>query len=365
MTKLSEYSPKYMQLARKVEQEIKSGRFSPGQALPTIRDFMTSGSLGCATVAKGLEVLEQQGLVKRHPQRGYFVAGQSPVKRKVSQIAFLTAALSGDTDLYVKGMTEALTGRSGFSVATYSTHADLNRYKELLQRVPDLEPAGVILMALSKKVMDIDLSNLANSGIPTVIIGEPTKGINCDRVVQSGEDSGRKLLQYLLGRGYRDFGVLLEKNTTDEGSAGFLRSVQCGLQTAGLELPEERVFYYENRHGWDNPPNPFIDGQEKMKELLARGLDFKVLLCRCDYNAVGPLRAMLNAGLKVPADLALASSVRCAVEGVSPMKLTTIDTRREEHSRVAVDLLIKRIEGYDGPPEVHHISGDLIVGETT
>ncbi len=364
MTKLSEHSPKYMQLARKVEQEIRSGRYTPGQALPTIRDFMTTGSLGCATVTKSLEVLEQQGLVKRHPQRGYFVAGQTSTKRKVAQIAFLTTALSGDMDLYVKGMTEALAGRNGFSVATYSTHADLQRYKELLEHAPDLEPAGVILMALPQRTMDIDLSNLAGSGIPTVIIGEPMRGINCDRVLQSGEDSGRKLLQFLLGRGYRDFGVLLE-DFMDAGSEGFLRSVQYGLQAAGQTLPDNRIFYYKSLHGWDNPPNPYIDGQKKMEELLAGNIDFNVLLCRSDYNAVGPLRAMLNAGVKVPHDLAIASSVRCAVEGISPMKLTTVDTRREEHARVAVELLIKRIEGHDGPPEVHHISGDLIAGETT
>jgi DNA-binding LacI/PurR family transcriptional regulator len=261
-------------------------------------------------------------------------------------------------------MAGALSGRSGVSVATYSTHADLQRYKELLEKTPDLEPAGVIVMAIPPRVMEIDLSNLAQSGIPTVIIGEPMAGISCDRVIQSGEDSGRKLLQHLLGKGYREFGVLLE-TCRDEGMEGFLRSVKCGLQAAGLSLPEERIFYCENRSGWADPPNPYIDCQRKMEEILARGVDFKALLCRSDYNAVGPLRAMLNAGLKVPGEMAIASSVRCAVEGVSPMTLTTVDTRREEHGRVAVELLLKRIEGYDGPPEVHHISGDLIVGETT
>jgi len=357
-------SPKYMQLARKVEQDIRSGRYGPGEALPTVRDLMTMGNLGCATVAKSLEVLERQGLIKRHPQRGYFVSGGKTAGRKVKQIAFFTPSLSGDTDLYVKGMVQALTDQTGVSVATYSTHADLKRYKELLEQVPDLEPAGVILLAMPHRVMEIDLSSLSRSGIPTVVIGEPMKGIHCDRVHQSGQDSGRKLLQYLLGKGYRDFGVLMEP-CLDQGSEGFLQSVRSGLQAAGLSLPEERIFFYESRSGWDNPPNPYIDGQRAMERVLAGKVDFKVLLCRSDYNAVGPLRAMLNAGLSVPGDMAIASSVRCAVEGVSPMRLTTVDTRREEHGRVAVELLLRRMEGYDGPPEVHHISGDLAVGETT
>ena len=222
----------------------------------------------------------------------------------------------------------------------------------------------MILIALPHKVLPLDLSNLARSGIPAVIIGEPLTGITCDRVTQSGEDSGRKLLRYLLDQGYRKFAILLEA-IRDAGSEGFLRSITCGLEEAKLDLPEERVFSYEGIHGWQNPPNPYIDGEKKMEEVLARGIDFDVLLCRSDYNAVGPLRAILKAGLRVPADVAVASSVRCAVEGIAPLKLTTVDTRREEHARVAAELLIRRIEGYDGPPEVHHISGDLIVGETT
>ena len=364
MTVTFEGNAKYRHLAHKVEKQIRVGKFSPGQPVPSIRALMASDKLSKGTVIKSLELLEQRGLVTRHPQRGYFVASTRPVKPKVAQIAFLTAALNGDLDPYVKGMTEAIAGREEFSIATYSSFADLDRFQDLVRRAPEAEPAGFVLIALSPKVYSLDLTPLARSGIPAVIIGEPMPGLNCDRVIQTGHDAGQRLVRHLIDRGRTDFALLLDSGI-DEGYRELARALRAGLAGAGQSLPEDRIFIYDSPHGWQNPPDPYIDAQRTTEDLVRRGLNFKTLVCRSDYSAVGALRALLAAGVRVPGDVAVASSVRCAAESVSPKKLTTVDTHREEQGRIAVQLLLHRIDGHEGPPEVHHVAGELVVGETT
>ena len=110
---VSHGTSKYEQLAATVEKDIRTGVLPAGQPVPSIRNLMVAGRLSKGTVMKGLDLLERRGLVDRHPQRGYFVAGMASAKRKVAQIAFLTTSLTGDTNLYVKGMSEAVAGRKG------------------------------------------------------------------------------------------------------------------------------------------------------------------------------------------------------------------------------------------------------------
>lgn len=354
---------KHLLLAERIEREIRSGRFRPGEPIPSVRALMASEKLSSLTVSKGLHLLAQRGLIDRFPQRGYFVADPDKSARKVSQIVFLTPALSDDLDLYLRGMNEAIIGRK-YSVLTHSSNADLDRYHAMIREVADLHPAGVILVALTRGLHSQDLSRLAESGIPTVILGEPIPGLDCDRVIQSGSDGARKLLPHLLERRYQRPAVMFSR-PEDEGTRSFLHIMRHGFAERGIELPEERIFRVADSHGYGRQPNPYIDYEEHLAEHLARGVRFDVLICRTDYTAVGAMRALQKAKLRVPQDVAVVSSVRCGVEGIRPLRITTVDTHREEHGRVAVEVLLRRIDGDTGPPEVHHIPGEFIPGETT
>ncbi len=354
---------KYLAFARRLERDIRAGRFRPGQPLPSVRALMASEKLSSATVTKGLNVLAERGMVDCFPQRGYFVSGSEPDETAIAPILYLTPALSGDVTPYIRGMQEAYP-RNKYPVLSHSSYANLSRYEDMIREAVDLKPAGVILMAVPRSLFSADLSPLADSGIPTVVIGEPMSGLECDRVVQSGADSARKLLKHLLEKDCSNVSVLVSDDT-DEGTRSFVNTLCQGFAEAGVDVPEDRVLRISTRRGWDSPADPYIDSELFLQHALEQGLKLGTLICRSDYYAVGAIRAIQAVGLRVPQDVRVASSVQCAIEGVMRTRLTTVDTRREEHGRVAMELLMRRISGYDGPPEVHHVSGDLIVGETT
>lgn len=357
-----QFKSKHVLFAERIEREIRAGRLRPGEPIPSVRALMASEKLSSLTVSKGLNHLSQRGLIDCFPQRGYFVSDPDRSAKKVSQIVFLTPALSDDLDLYLRGMNEAIAGRK-YSVLTHSSNADLDRYHTMIREVADLRPAGVVLVALTRELCPQNLSRLAESGIPTVILGEPMPGLDCDRVIQSGSDGARRLLPHLRERGYRRPAVMVGK-PEDEGTRSFLQILRHDFAERGIELPEERIFRVGDSHGYGRQPNPYIDYQEHLAGQLTRGVRFDVLICRSDYIAAGAIRALQQAHLRVPQDVAVVSSVRCGVEGVCPLRITTVDTHREEHGRVAVDVLLRRIDGYVGPSEVHHISGEWMPGET-
>lgn len=65
--------PKYVAIAADLEAKIRSGRYRPGQALPSQRDLSASYEVTLMTMRQALRVLADQGLVAQEPGRGTFV----------------------------------------------------------------------------------------------------------------------------------------------------------------------------------------------------------------------------------------------------------------------------------------------------
>jgi len=311
---------------------------------------------------KGLGVLEKRGFVNRHPQRGYFVADRDRPQSAIGQIALITQALSGDTSPYAKGISDAI-DHEEFTLSIFSAHADLGKYQRTIEQVARFKPAGVILTLMPEEICRINPAPLLEAEIPLVALGPYVPDLACDRVIHTGWDSGKRVARYLLRCQTSNPAILMVAPRKEH--ADMVAGIRKGLEPAGIELPEERIFVIDAPHGHDPVPDPYIDAEEQMARLLREGLTCDSLICCHDYPAVGALRAILSAKIDVPNEMKVISSCRCAVEGVSPMKLTTVDSHHEEQGRLAAELLRRRIDGHDGPPEVHYVTGELIEGETT
>jgi GntR family transcriptional regulator len=70
--------PYYFQLRQLLEQQIRSGAWSPGDQLPSEPVLSARFSLSRTTVRQALDVLEQEGLIRKEKGRGAFVARSQP-----------------------------------------------------------------------------------------------------------------------------------------------------------------------------------------------------------------------------------------------------------------------------------------------
>lgn len=364
MAAIAKKGPKYRRMADQIERSIRSGKYTSGHAIPSVRNLMKSNALSMSTVVKALTLLENRGLVRRMQNRGYFVVDRHRPDPKLKQIALVTPALAAETQLMLKGLTNALPSSNHFTVGVYSSNADLHRYTDLIEQVTRMHPAGVILNSMPKEICEIQGRGLIEAGIPTVVIGQRVDDLPSDRVDYRGEESAKRFMPYLLKKGYREFTVIFCMPLSDPSRQGLLKVIREQLAEAGSSLPDERVFELQSPHGFATPADPYIDARMFTESLLRRGIELGTVVCCHDYPAVGVLRAVLAAGLRVPEDVRIVSAAYCPVEGVSPMKLTTVETHPAERARLAGELLLRRLNGYDGPPEIHYNAGDLVPGQT-
>ena len=64
----------YRRLAAAAREQIGSGALSPGQPLPSITELAREHGHARVTCGKAYRMLEAEGLVRRYPGLGYYVA---------------------------------------------------------------------------------------------------------------------------------------------------------------------------------------------------------------------------------------------------------------------------------------------------
>jgi DNA-binding LacI/PurR family transcriptional regulator len=288
------------------------------------------------------------------------VSGSQKKASSIAQIAFLTPSFHGETTLFAQGIDKAL-DHDRFQLAAYSAYGDLKKYQKMVENVLDLRPAGVILQSVSEEICPVDGSSLADAGIPAVAIGSYlVPGLSCDRVCDHTLGTFKQIARFIIDQNLKKVGFVginLAKAITEK-----IQILRQKLIPAGITLPDDRIFIQ------DLPQNTLVASEpcDDLQRFIAQRqeLGCEVLICWHDYIAAEVLKMLITQGIKVPQQVKLISAIRCDVEGRSPMNLTTFDIHREDQGQLATQLLVRRIEGYDGPVEVNYLPTEFVPGDT-
>lgn len=202
---------------------------------------------------------------------------------------------------------------------------------------------GLLFSALS---METDSSAIAGVDYPLVLLGDLTYEAPIDHVTMANADGAWAATWTLIERGCRNIAVIGAHPGENVGTAAIrLEGFEAALLEAGLELDPRRI---GNADRW-LPEN----GMAAMRRILNSGAPVDGVFAMNDALAVGALRALHQAGKRVPDDVAIIGFDNVGeTEYVDP-QLSSIDPGREEIARTAVEFLVERIAGYDGPPRTH------------
>jgi DNA-binding transcriptional MocR family regulator len=74
---------RYMHLAERLAQQIRTGMLQPGEQLPSIRLMSQAQGLSISTVSHAYYLLVSQDLVEARPQSGYYVRETKPLVRRL------------------------------------------------------------------------------------------------------------------------------------------------------------------------------------------------------------------------------------------------------------------------------------------
>ncbi|MBP2339662.1 DNA-binding LacI/PurR family transcriptional regulator [Saccharothrix coeruleofusca] len=97
---------------------------------------------------------------------------------------------------------------------------------------------------------------------------------------------------------------------------------------------------------------------------LAPDMPTGIVSCN-DFNAVGVISALVEAGFRVPRDVSVVGYDNTSLAALRHVSLTTVDQPREEFGRLAAQALLQRVRGERAEPVRHLLRPSLVVRATT
>jgi LacI family transcriptional regulator len=176
------------------------------------------------------------------------------------------------------------------------------------------------------------LRRLAVGRLPHVLIGPPQQGVQ-NYVDVDNRAAACEAVTHLVKLGCKRIGTVAGPLHT--GAARMrLAGYRDALEQGGLSSDENLIV----SGNFEEP-----SGYNATKLLIERGVD--AVFCASDMMALGALRALLDAGLHVPDDVALVGFDDMPFAATTHPPLTTVHQPIADLGRRAVQLLLSLIEG--------------------
>lgn len=248
-------------------------------------------------------------------------------------------------------------GERGYTVLIEQTVAQGEREISAIATMRKHSIDGLIYSPLTLGADDLAQLNV---DFPLVVLGERVPGSSAHHVTMANARAVREATEHLLALGRRRIAVVGAHPDAPVGAAASrLRGYRDALRHAGIAVDPRLVMTAALWH------RQF--GAEAMDRLIQSGVDFDAVVCFNDALALGAMRALQRAGRRIPEDVAVVGFDDIEDSGFSTPTLTTISPERDEIARVAVDLVVRLIDGGSMPASAAHVETgfSLVVREST
>lgn len=218
-------------------------------------------------------------------------------------------------------------------------HNQANRFERYMEMLLERHVEGLIVVA-NWLFVDIQLlADLTKREIPAVTIGWELPSNSISSVMVDNEAGARLALEHLFQLGHRKIAhirgpkMLIDSAPRWRGIQKFAQAVNLEIDSAlVLQLPE--VF---------DPTSGFENGFRLTEELLQRKKKFSALMAFDDLTALGAIRALAKAGIKVPEQCSVTGFDDVALSSLSAPSLTTVRQPLEAMGGMAVNMVMDSI----------------------
>ncbi len=231
-------------------------------------------------------------------------------------------------------------------------------FDSYLQMILERRAEGVIVIA--SWVFDEAnlLSDVQKNNVPIVIVSRDLTGRRVSSVLVDNEAGGALAMQHLLDLGHRRIAVIRGPEEMFD-SAPRWAGIQAAAQAAGISLDERLVFQLPNLV---DPTSGFEGGLAFAQQMLASRRTFTAVLAFDDLTALGVMRGLLQAGVRVPEDCSVVGFDDVLPASVSTPAVTTIGQPLRQMGLLAAEWVMDAIKARDPrrEPRLHRAQPELV-----
>jgi len=351
--------PRHRAIYEDLLGQIQSGKYKPGERLPSEAVLCERFDASRITVAKALQTLQQEQLVTRRPGSGTYV--QAPPATETSlQFGLLIPDL-GTTDIFeqiCQGIMRSPAAKSHSLTWGHSTaqESDKEEAAEQLCRQYIAQKVDGVFFAPTEYTQTKDAANhqmvalLGAAGIPIVLLDRclmryPDRS-NYDLVGIDNHRAGYIVTRHLLQAGASRIIFALRQNsapTVEARAAGYRDALMHSVgKDPGVEISGD----------FDDPA--YVEAMLKSERPDG-------IVCSNDLTAARLMKTIVGLGWNVPGNIRMAGFDDVSYAKFLPTPLTTIRQDCGEIGNVAMTTMLERLRHPHQPVRDVLVRTELIV----
>lgn len=340
--------PKYQQIVEAVKNEILSGRYQPGQKLPSEAALVKRFGASRITVGRALRELRQAGLIQSRAGSGSYVG---PAASGDEGLLFgLLIPNLGDTEIFgpiCQGMSQAPQARKNallWGNIAPDPETKEEQTWELCQQYIAKKVAGVFFAPLERAAANDQtnhrvISALERANIPVVLLDRcilpyPRRSRH-DLVGIDHRRAGYMITEHLIKLGCRRIAFVGYPNSAATVTAR-IGGYRDALFAAGISIANDLVRTLDNDQA--------NDVQMVMEALKPEGI-----VCANDRTAGHLMHGLIQMNYRIPQDVRVVGIDDVEYASLLPVPLTTVHQPCKEIGMAAVAAMLERVAAPDTP----------------
>jgi DNA-binding LacI/PurR family transcriptional regulator len=226
--------------------------------------------------------------------------------------------------------------------------------KELVSAYPELLRSRGVDGILA---IDTHLEEGGPLPLPTVLVAGHTNVAGVTNVILNHDLAAELALRHLYQLGHRKIAFMQGQPFSSDSDTRWTATLHVAHEL-GLSVSDELTIHLEKD---SHSPEISYPG---IRRLIRSHHPFTAVLCFNDVSAMGTIRALHEAGLRVPNDVSVLGFDDIQSSQFQVPSLTTIRQPLQKMGSTAARMLLKKLAG-EITPELIRIDPELIVREST
>lgn len=318
---------------------------------PTIKDIAKICGVGVSTVSRAINnhpdinPETKEKIMNTIKEYGYVPNNSARNLKRVDAkaIAVLVKGISNPFFSNMIKVIEEECKKKRYSMELSHIETDEDEVDAALKVVKEKRLRGIIFLGGLFSHSDEKLKKL---NVPFVFstAGSIPENISKNQYSNIGVDDRKesaRMVDYLIRLGHRNIAIVVAE--AEEESIGKLRleGYYDALQAHNIPVNPKLIYQTRDDVGHFSMENGYLTA----KKLIESEEQFSAVYAVADALAIGAIRALLEAGLRVPDDVSVAGYDGIDVSGYISPSLTTIRQPVEEMAKDTVKLLFDIIAG--------------------
>ncbi len=285
-------------------------------------------------------------------------------RRSTQTIGILAFDLSDPFCIPImRGIQERL-HEAGYLPLLMDAQTQRKLFDDYLHMILERRAEGVIVLASWVFEEANLLADVRKNNVPILIVGRDLTARGISSVLVDNETGGALAMRHLVELGHRHVAVIRgpqEMFDSEPRWAGIRRVAQ----EAGLIIDARLVYELP---GLSDPASGFEGGLRFSRKMLASGARFTAVLAFDDLTALGVVRGLNEAGLRVPDDCSVMGFDDVLPAEVATPAMSTVRQPLKDMGRVAAEAVLKAIRRTTGrapKARLHEATPELVARMST